>query len=93
MLDNSKLGNSLHPKSDLEKPAAIASTTNCNKAPLLPIFVEKSDSWLKTTIPGTSQNSQDVADINYSQFRSKLIDRKDHNSTFQKGTFIISGTY
>ncbi|XP_032690515.1 uncharacterized protein LOC116853492 isoform X2 [Odontomachus brunneus] len=93
VLDNSKLGNSSHPvKSDLEKPTATASTTKCNEIPRLklPVSVEKFNPWLKKTIQDTSLNSQNIVDVNYSQFRNKLIDRKDHNSTFQRGSnFII----
>ncbi|XP_019700754.1 uncharacterized protein LOC105191407 isoform X2 [Harpegnathos saltator] len=42
------------------------------------------------SVQGTSRVSQDIADINYSQFKNKLIVKKDHNSTFQKErNFII----
>ncbi|XP_070171270.1 uncharacterized protein Mus304 [Polyergus mexicanus] len=35
--------------------------------------------------------SQDIVDINYSQFRNKLINRESHNSTFQRGNnYIVS---
>lgn len=98
MLDNSKLGNSLYlVKSDLlEKPAATANMTKCSEIPRLklPVSTEKFNPWLKKTVQNTSPNSQNIVDINYSQFRNKLIDRKDHNSTFQRGSnFIIPGTY
>lgn len=91
-MDNSKLGNSIClVKSDLEK--AAASTTNCNEiSNIKPVSTEKSNPWLNNIIQGTSRNSQEIADFNYSQFRNKLIDRKDHNSTFQRSNFIIPGT-
>ncbi|EFN75344.1 hypothetical protein EAI_06127 [Harpegnathos saltator] len=96
VLDNSKLGNNLHLMKSkiLEKPAAIASITNYNDISQLKLSipVEKSNLLLKKSVQGTSRVSQDIADINYSQFKNKLIVKKDHNSTFQKErNFIIPG--
>ncbi|XP_014487906.1 PREDICTED: uncharacterized protein LOC106751521 [Dinoponera quadriceps] len=88
ILDNSKFGNSLHPiKSELlEKPAATASTSDYNEVSKakLSVSLEKSNVWLKKAVQSTNLDSQITADTDYSQFRNKLIDRTDHNSTFQK---------
>lgn len=76
-------------KSDLlERPTA------CNEALQLKsaLSAKKPDFWLRKDIQSTSRDCQDIADIDYSQFRDKLIHRKDHNSTFQRGNnFIVSG--
>ncbi|XP_071643287.1 uncharacterized protein Mus304 isoform X1 [Temnothorax longispinosus] len=69
-----------------EKTTAIAyNETSCSK-----LAIEKSNlRLLKKNIQGTSQ---DITEINYSQFRNKLIDKKDYNSTFQKdNNFIVQG--
>ncbi|XP_072755472.1 uncharacterized protein Mus304 isoform X2 [Anoplolepis gracilipes] len=88
LLDNSKpFESGLHSmKSDLpEKPST------CNEPSRLKLLrpTEKSD--LCTIKKDIQAKSQDIADINYSQFRNKLINRESHNSTFQKGNnFIVS---
>ncbi|KYN36520.1 hypothetical protein ALC56_09115 [Trachymyrmex septentrionalis] len=49
----------------------------------------QSNSQLLTNVQSTSQNHQNITEMNYSQFRNKLIDKKDHNSTFQKNKIIV----
>jgi len=72
-----------------EKTTAIASIDISQSK--LSLAVEKLN-LLKKNIQSTSQNNQDTTEINYSQFKNKLIDKKNHNSTFQKGnTFIVHG--
>lgn len=70
--------------------AATSNETSCSK---LSLAVEKPNlHLLKKNIQSGSQNNQDITEINYSQFRNKLIDKKNHNSTFQKGNnYIVHG--
>jgi hypothetical protein len=70
-----------------EKP--ITSVYNKMSQLKFPLSTESSNLCMKKDMQGTSRNSQDIAEINYSQFKNKLIDRKDHNSTFQKTNNII----
>lgn len=50
----------------------------------------KSD--LYTVKKNVQGKSQDIPDVNYSQFRNKLINTGNHNSTFQReNNFIVSG--
>lgn len=75
-------------KSDLpERPSNIAcSETSCLKLQSM----EKSN--LYTVNRNVQGKSQDIPDVNYSQFRNKLINRGNHNSTFQReNNFIVSG--
>ncbi|KMQ90233.1 hypothetical protein RF55_10030 [Lasius niger] len=68
-----------------ERPSAVA----CNETSRLKLShpIGKSDlCMMKKDMQG---KSQDIADINYSQFKNKLINREIHNSTFQKGNNII----
>lgn len=68
-----------------ERPSAVA----CNETSSLKLShpIGKSDlCMMKKDMQG---KSQDIADINYSQFKNKLINREIHNSTFQKGNNII----
>ncbi|XP_029177236.1 uncharacterized protein LOC114945273 isoform X2 [Nylanderia fulva] len=86
-LDNAKpSGSGLHlMKPDFsERPFAVA----CNETSRLKLsrLTGKADLCVKKDIPS---RSQDVADINYSQFRNNLISTESHNSTFQKGNNII----
>lgn len=91
-MDNSKpIESGLHSmKSDFsQRPSTIA----CNETSRLKLsrLTGKSDLCMKKDIQG---KSQDIADINYSQFRNKLISRESHNSTFQKGNnIIVPGNY
>ncbi|GAB1869537.1 hypothetical protein CAJAP_10616 [Camponotus japonicus] len=74
-------------KSDLpERPSNIAcSETSCLKLQSM----EKSN--LYTVNRNVQGKSQDIPDVNYSQFRNKLINRGNHNSTFQReNNFIVS---
>lgn len=86
--------NNLHPIR-LDLPGRSIMTADvCNETPQmkLPLPREKTNHWMKKDIQSTSRDTQDVIDINYSQFKNKLIDSKNHNSTFHKGNnFIISG--
>ncbi|KAL6266027.1 hypothetical protein P5V15_002881 [Pogonomyrmex californicus] len=73
-----------------EKTIATTSLeTSCSK---LSLPTEKFNLRLqRKNIQGTSQYSQDTTEINYSQFRNRLIDQKSHNSTFQnRNNFIVS---
>ncbi|KYN09509.1 hypothetical protein ALC57_18377 [Trachymyrmex cornetzi] len=64
-----------------------AYNETCSK---LPQAIETSNSPLLTkNVQSTSQNHQNITEMNYSQFRKKLIHKKDHNSTFQKSNKII----
>lgn len=83
--------NSHKVKSDFPErsPAISHSEASCSK---LSLVVEKpSLRLLKRNIQATSQNYHDITEINYSQFRNKLIENKNYNSTFQKDNFIIQG--
>jgi len=95
-LENSKLFESgMQAKMDfLEKPVPISTITYNETSRLkASLPMEKFDSWtVRKAIQGTSRDSQDVTEINYSQFRNKLVEKKDHNSTFQKrDNIIVSG--
>lgn len=74
-----------------EKPVS----SGCNKTSQnlkFPLSTENFNLWMmKKDMQGKSQDDQNIAEINYSQFRNKLMDRKDHNSTFQKTNIIIPG--
>lgn len=93
MLENSRLfENGLHSvRPNLLEEAAATTATIYKEASQfkLPLPSEKSNFWLKRNVQGTSRDSQDITDINYSQFRNRLIDREDHNSTFQRKTNCI----
>lgn len=87
MLNNLRLHDLNSVKSDFPERTTAYDETSCSK---LSQAIEKSNSHLLTkNIQNTSQNHQNMTEINYSQFRNKLIDKKDHNSTFQKGNKII----
>lgn len=91
LLSNLKLfeHNSNSMKSGFSEKTFITYET-CSK---LPLSTEKPNLQLiRRNIQSMNQNSQDRTEINYSQFRNKLIDKNDHNSTFQKdNNFIVQG--
>ncbi|XP_011870203.1 PREDICTED: uncharacterized protein LOC105563313 [Vollenhovia emeryi] len=69
-----------------ERAATAYNETSCSK---LSWAVQKPKlRLLKKTVQTISQNSQDVTEINYSQFRKKLMHKEDHNSTFQKDLIV-----
>jgi len=73
-------------KSDFPKKI-VYNETSYSK---LPQALEKSNSDLLTkNAQSTSQNHQNITEMNYSQFKNKLINKKHHNSTFQKSNEII----
>jgi len=77
-------------KSDFPEKTTVIASTDISKSKLS-LAVEKPN-LLKKNIQSTTQNNQDITQIDYSQFRNKLIDKKDHNSTFQQSnTFIVHG--
>lgn len=87
MLNNLRLHDLNSVKSDFPERTTAYNETSCSK---LPQAIEKSNSDLLTkNVQSTSQNHQNITEMNYSQFRNKLIDKKDHNSTFQKSNKII----
>lgn len=95
-MENSKLfeSNTHSARLDfLEKPVPVSSAVPYNETITsrlkTPLPIEKFDWMIKKDIQSTSRDSQDITEINYSQFRNKLVDRKDHNSTFQKRNNII----
>ncbi|XP_011689334.1 PREDICTED: myosin type-2 heavy chain 1-like [Wasmannia auropunctata] len=67
-----------------ERTAIVCNETSCSKLSQINPNV-----YVKKNIQSTTQNNQDIMEINYSQFKNKLIDKKDHNSTFQKGNNFI----
>ncbi|KYM98586.1 hypothetical protein ALC62_10554 [Cyphomyrmex costatus] len=74
-------------KSDFPERPTAYNEASCSKVSQA---IEKSNSHLlMKNVQSTSQNYQDITEINYSQFKNKLIDIKDHNSTFQKGNKFI----
>lgn len=90
MLDNLKpLESSSHSvKSDFPERSSSIACNEMSRLKLQPI--EKFD--LYTANRNIQGKSQDIADVNYSQFRNKLINRGNHNSTFQReNNFIVSG--
>jgi len=95
-LENSKLFESgVQTKVDfVEKSVPLSTNIAYNETSRLKtsLPIEKFDLWTRKAIQGTSRDSQDVTEINYSQFRNKLVEKKDHNSTFQKrDNIIVSG--
>ncbi|XP_039303351.1 uncharacterized protein LOC105195921 isoform X2 [Solenopsis invicta] len=71
----------------VQKTTAAACNKTCSK---LSMIREKSNlQLLKKNIQDGSQNTQDTTEINYSQFSKKLIDKEDHNSTFQRSSNFI----
>ncbi|XP_011061730.1 PREDICTED: uncharacterized protein LOC105150397 [Acromyrmex echinatior] len=87
LLNNLRLHDLNSVKSDFPERTTAYNETSCSK---LPQAIEKSNSDLLTkNVQSTSQNHQNITEMNYSQFRNKLIDKKDHNSTFQKSNKII----
>ncbi|XP_012217360.1 uncharacterized protein [Linepithema humile] len=71
-----------------EKP--VTSTYNKMLQLKFPLSTESSNlCMMRKDMQGTSRDSQNITEINYSQFRNKLMDGKDHNSTFQKTNNII----
>ncbi|XP_011342907.1 uncharacterized protein LOC105282560 isoform X2 [Ooceraea biroi] len=97
ILENSKLFESSTHSAGLnflEKPVPAPTTVAHNETvtsrlkTLLP--VETFNSWtMRKNMQGTSRDSQNVTEIDYSQFKNKLMDRKDHNSTFQNRNNIV----
>lgn len=96
-LENSKLfeSNSQSTRlSFLEKPAPVPTTSGYNPAGAsrgkTAVHMEKFESWVtRKDVQSTSRVSQDITEIDYSQFKNKLVERKHHNSTFQKRDNII----
>ncbi|XP_020288152.1 uncharacterized protein LOC109856860 isoform X2 [Pseudomyrmex gracilis] len=90
--ENNTVSNAKHLETGLhsEKTNFTEKPTVSNRISQFKIPVPTEKSKLKTmNMQGTSQSTQDLAEINYSQFRNRLMDKKDHNSTFQKGNSII----
>lgn len=86
------MSNSKHLETGLhsEKTNFIEKLSSFNRISQIKVLVPTEKSNLKTmNMQGTSQSTQDLGEINYSQFRNKLMDKKDHNSTFQKGNSIL----
>lgn len=73
-------------KSGFSERTFITHNETCSK---LPLSTEKPN--LQLLKKNIQDMTQDATAINYSQFRNKLIDKKGHNSTFQKDNFIIQG--
>lgn len=78
----------------LEKPAPVPTTSGYNPAGAsrgkTAVHMEKFESWVtRKDVQSTSRVSQDITEIDYSQFKNKLVERKHHNSTFQKRDNII----
>lgn len=67
------------------------STTAYKETSRLKLLQPMEKSGLYTMKKDIQGKSQDIADINYSQFRNKLINTGSHNSTFQRrNNFIVS---
>lgn len=78
-------------KSDFPKRTAniTCNETSCSK---LSLTREKPNlKLLRENIQSINKNSQDITEINYCQFRNKLLDKNDYNSTFQEDNFIVQG--
>lgn len=93
MLDNTKPSESdLYSVNSNLPEKSITSVHNKPLQLKFPLSIKSSNlCMMKKDMPGTSRDSQNITEINYSQFRNKLMDRKDHNSTFQKTNIIVSG--
>lgn len=75
-------------KSDF--PDGTAAVT-CNETSCSKLSTRENLRSLKEDVQGTSENSQNITEIDYRQFRNKLLDKNKYNSTFQEDNFIVRG--